>query len=172
MIPVKIQCQCGQRYAFDIEPEGGQMPFAVACPGCGVDGTAAANEIIAQRLASPPPPPPTGLSVAKPPARPASLAPATLPATRLTPVAAATFTPLTKLAWHQQLWIGLPIGLVAVGGMIGGALGGGAYALNRRVFQNTRNPVLRYVWTGLISLCAVAVYFVIVIFILSLRKRS
>src|SRR5258706_2429850 len=51
MIPVKIQCSCGQRYAFDIEPVCGRMPGRVACPVCGSDGTRVANEIIAFNLA-------------------------------------------------------------------------------------------------------------------------
>src|SRR5882762_4773819 len=50
MMPIKIQCGCGQRYAFDVEPVQGRMPHAVACPVCGADGTAAANEIIAQSM--------------------------------------------------------------------------------------------------------------------------
>jgi hypothetical protein len=54
MIPIKIQCGCGQRYAFDIEPVNGLMPAPVACPVCGADGTAVANEIIAQTLAAQP----------------------------------------------------------------------------------------------------------------------
>jgi hypothetical protein len=54
MIPIKIQCDCGQRYAFDIEPVGGRMPWPVACPTCGADGTTAANAIIAQTAPSPP----------------------------------------------------------------------------------------------------------------------
>jgi hypothetical protein len=54
MIPVKIQCGCGQRYLFDVEPVGGRMPTAVACPACGTDGTAAANEVIAYTLAAQP----------------------------------------------------------------------------------------------------------------------
>jgi hypothetical protein len=50
MIPVKIECGCGQRYAFDVEPVDGLMSFPVTCPACGADGTAAANAIIAQSL--------------------------------------------------------------------------------------------------------------------------
>jgi hypothetical protein len=50
MVPVKIECDCGQHYAFDVEPVNGRMPTAIACPGCGVDGTSAANERIAQHL--------------------------------------------------------------------------------------------------------------------------
>jgi hypothetical protein len=52
MMPIKIQCGCGQRYAFDIEPFCGRMPFSIACPVCGMDGTNAANEVIAFNLAT------------------------------------------------------------------------------------------------------------------------
>jgi hypothetical protein len=48
MIPIKIQCECGQRYAFEIEPVGGRVPSTITCPACGADGTAAANAILAQ----------------------------------------------------------------------------------------------------------------------------
>src|ERR1043166_439339 len=51
MIPIKILCRCGQKYAFDCEPSGGSVGCAVACPTCGADGTSAANEIIAQHQA-------------------------------------------------------------------------------------------------------------------------
>lgn len=52
LIPVKIQCSCGQRYAFDVEPVCGRMIASVACPVCGTDGTPAANEVIAYALAA------------------------------------------------------------------------------------------------------------------------
>ena len=51
MVAVKIECGCGQHYAFDVEPVNGQTGFPVACPACGADGTSAANEIIARSLA-------------------------------------------------------------------------------------------------------------------------
>ncbi len=54
MIPIKIECGCGQRYAFDVEPVSGQMPSAVACPVCGADGTAAANAALAQNAPAQP----------------------------------------------------------------------------------------------------------------------
>ncbi len=50
-MPVKINCGCGQHYAFDVEPVAGRMPANVACPTCGADGTDAANTSIAQTLA-------------------------------------------------------------------------------------------------------------------------
>ena len=63
MIEVKIECPCGQHYAFDVEPVNGQMPDAVSCPACGADGTAAANESIARQSPPPPAKPAVRLSV-------------------------------------------------------------------------------------------------------------
>lgn len=87
MIPVKVLCGCGQKYSFEVEPVNGRMPSAIACPVCGADGTAAANQILAQTLASQPAPAP---SLAPPPAmlRPATAPPPTVapppPSTRPT----------------------------------------------------------------------------------------
>jgi hypothetical protein len=58
MMTVKVECDCGQHYAFDAEPVNGQMGTNVACPVCGADGTPAANQIIARNLAPTPPPAP------------------------------------------------------------------------------------------------------------------
>jgi hypothetical protein len=52
MIPIKIQCGCGQKYAFEVEPLRGRMPQRVECPACGADGTSAANQAIAEQLAA------------------------------------------------------------------------------------------------------------------------
>lgn len=52
MMPIKIQCGCGQRYAFEVEPVCGRMPDAIICPVCGADGTSAANEAIAFTLST------------------------------------------------------------------------------------------------------------------------
>ncbi len=54
MIPIKIQCGCGQRYAFEVEPISGHMPSAITCPVCGADGTEAANQAIAQSMPAQP----------------------------------------------------------------------------------------------------------------------
>jgi len=67
MMEVKVQCDCGQKYKFDVEPVNGRMPFTVACPICGADGTAKANAILRETIVyqipaptspTPPPPPP------------------------------------------------------------------------------------------------------------------
>ncbi|MFO1487805.1 MAG: phospholipid scramblase-related protein [Verrucomicrobiota bacterium] len=60
---IKIQCGCGTKYKFDIEPVNGRMPVAVTCPGCGASGVTDANQQIAQQQGAsapvaPPPPPP------------------------------------------------------------------------------------------------------------------
>ena len=68
--------------------------------------------------------------------------------------------PKSNLKWYHYVWIGWPLILVVLGGAIGGGLGGAAAAINYKVFQKTQNPVLRYVWTGLISLAAVITYVV------------
>lgn len=45
-IPVKIFCSCGQKYSFEVQPVDSRMPFPVACPACGQDGTHQANQFI------------------------------------------------------------------------------------------------------------------------------
>lgn len=80
--------------------------------------------------------------------------------------------PEPKLTWYQYAWIGWPLILVAVGGAIGGGCGGVAAAINFKVFKKTQNPVLRYVWTGLISVAAVATYVACVTMIYALIHRN
>jgi len=63
---VNVQCPCGQRFEFEVEPVNGQMPCEVACPTCGADGTALANAFIQEKLAAGAPAP-----VAAPVAAPA-----------------------------------------------------------------------------------------------------
>jgi hypothetical protein len=67
------------------------------------------------------------------------------------------------LAWYDQVWLALPLGLVAVGGAIGGACGGAAWGINQKVFRATKHPVLRYAWTGMISAAAVVAYFILAV---------
>jgi hypothetical protein len=83
-VEVKIQCPCGARYKFDVEPLHGRMPAPVHCPVCGVEGTVSANAIIQQKLA-PPPPQPAPLAeveIIPPPPRPAQNPALAVPAAR------------------------------------------------------------------------------------------
>jgi hypothetical protein len=91
------------------------------------------------------------------------------PASEVPTVSSATTT--AKLELHEKIWIALPIALVAVGGAIGGACGGAAWAANRVVFQKTQNPILRYVFTGLISASAVIVWLLVASIFVSLIKK-
>jgi len=86
MIPVKIQCGCGQRYAFDVEPVNGRMPVPVACPTCGADGTAAANECIARAQAATPAPIVVQVPPAPPPVTTAARRQVAVPPRPLSPV--------------------------------------------------------------------------------------
>lgn len=52
---VKVQCPCGTKFAFDVEPMNGRMPMPVNCPACGADSTELANAQIREQLAAPPP---------------------------------------------------------------------------------------------------------------------
>jgi hypothetical protein len=49
VMEVKVQCECGTRYAFDVEPVNGRMPVRINCPGCSADGTDLANEAMIRR---------------------------------------------------------------------------------------------------------------------------
>ena len=49
---IKIQCDCGVRFAFDVEPADGAMPSTVTCPGCGIDATESANAEIRRQSAA------------------------------------------------------------------------------------------------------------------------
>lgn len=85
MIELKVYCDCGQKYKFDVEPVNSRMPFTVACPICKRDGTAKANEMLAQMsvfkpIGSEPGTVPASAAVAPPPvpafaAAPAPMAP-------------------------------------------------------------------------------------------------
>lgn len=61
-----------------------------------------------------------------------------------------------RLSWYQHVWVALPL-LLIFGGVIGGACGGAGWAINKYVFRRTAHPVLRYVWTGLITITAIGV---------------
>lgn len=131
---LKVVCDCGQKYKFDVDPVEGQMPFMVNCPTCGVDGTPAANQLLAQHVAlfpaapapaaEPAPAPATGLRInrpapaaAPPPLFASSAAPAPLPG-----VAPLSRTkPLTKTAGAPKEF-SMPLG--ALGAFLGSAVGG------------------------------------------------
>lgn len=123
---IKVLCGCGQKFKFDAEPVNGQMPFAVSCPVCGIDGTAAANAILAQAVSVPPPPLPvaTSTAVRLQINRPVpEAAPAVAPQPALTtpgPIAIASAKPSPKRSAEFNLGLGI------VGALVGACIGAGA----------------------------------------------
>jgi len=81
------------------------------------------------------------------------------------------FTELPQLRWHERFWVGLPFGLVLVGGAVGGACGAAAAACNLRVMRGNRPALQKYLLTGLMSLAAVIAYLALATLFLSLAGR-
>ncbi len=90
MIELKVHCDCGQKFKFDVEPVNYQMPFTVACPICHRDGTPKANAMLQQMAVFKPveAPSPSGPAVAPPP----------LTASALPPIAPAPIAPPPPVA--------------------------------------------------------------------------
>jgi len=63
--------------------------------------------------------------------------------------------------WYQWLWAGLPLVLIIIGGLLGGLFGGLGAFLNGRLLYSKMNSFRRYALSGLVSLLAVAVFFVV-----------
>ncbi len=47
---MKIQCQCGTKYAFDVTPEMAVNPVTLVCQNCGADNSLAVNTLIQQQF--------------------------------------------------------------------------------------------------------------------------
>lgn len=131
MIPIKIQCGCGQRYAFDVEPVNGFMPTNVACPTCGVDGTTAANEMIAQALAAHAPAMPPPIPKAHPAKTPARAVTPSRPA----PLAVPKAPPPVASEFNMGL------------GILGACLGAGLGMIVMYVFFELAG--FRFPWLGI-----------------------
>lgn len=65
------------------------------------------------------------------------------------------------LTWYQIAWALLPFGLVGVGGVLGGACGLAAAAVNLKVMQGARASVQKYLLCFAISGAAAAAWFVL-----------
>ncbi len=46
---IKVQCPCGTRFEFEVEPVHERMPVPINCPACGADATDLANAVIRQQ---------------------------------------------------------------------------------------------------------------------------
>jgi hypothetical protein len=123
MIPIKIECGCGQKYAFDVELVNGQMATAIACPVCGIDGTAVANQILSQTLATQAPAAAPRLRMAPAATPPQAPAPQVATASLITdPVA----PPIKRLPPAISYTGDFSLGRGIAGALIGAAVGSGA----------------------------------------------
>jgi hypothetical protein len=142
---LKVVCDCGQKYKFDVEPVNGQMPFTVSCPACGIDGTAMANGELTRALSDPPrlrmapiaqpamastpsveaaAPSPGGLRLNRPAPAPVAPDPAPLPVTS-EPAAITAVRPLASTARKPKEAGQYNLVLGIVGAVLGSALGAG-----------------------------------------------
>lgn len=146
---LKVLCDCGQKFKFDVEPANGRMPFAINCPACNEDATAKANSLIAESLpvAAPPPPPIAPPAIAPAPGglrinrmEPAVLATAPPP---VPPVALPGYPllPATAVADKPKVVREFNLGMGILGALLGAALGAGLmYAFF--VWANFRFPLM------------------------------
>lgn len=65
------------------------------------------------------------------------------------------------LKWYQWVWSALPILLVFFGGLLGGVAGVVAFSINTGIFRSTMNGTVKYVVTGVVSILAVVIYWVV-----------
>lgn len=70
--------------------------------------------------------------------------------------------------WYWWFWAALPFGLVAVGGLLGGLVGGTAAIINTRLVRREITAPLKFLLLGGISLTAVGVYFSLAVLVNSL----
>jgi hypothetical protein len=142
---LKVVCDCGQKYKFDVEPVNGQMPFTVNCPTCGIDGTAIANGELTRALSGPPPvrmapiaqpaiaatpsveaaaPSAGGLRLNRPAPAPVAPDPPPLP-TSSAPAAITAVRPMASAARKPKEAGEYNLGMGIVGAVLGAALGAG-----------------------------------------------
>ena len=68
-----------------------------------------------------------------------------------------------KLKPHEHIVAGLPLVLLAIGGAIGGGVGGCAYAISASIFRKELSNPKKYIFSLLVSVGAFAAYFAIII---------
>jgi len=144
---LKVVCDCGQKYKFDVEPVNGRMPFNVNCPVCNADGTGAANAILSRTFSDSAPPPvatapsPVGsLRLNRPAPAPAAPAPPPLPVPSV-PAAIAAVRPAAATARKPKEAGEYSLVMGIAGAVLGAALGAGLmYAFF--LWANFRFPLM------------------------------
>jgi hypothetical protein len=126
---LKVQCDCGQKFKFDVEPVNNEMPFAVNCPACGVDGTSKANGLLRAQPAAPPMPAPAPVAAAPAQLRISATAPpvATAPPPPRVPATATVARPGMAGARVAAKDTSGPtnMGMGVLGALLGAGIGSG-----------------------------------------------
>lgn len=86
---MKIQCDCGAKYAFDVTPEMLRQPVKFVCDGCGLDSSDRVNALIRQQFSQP-----AGSEASAPPAGGVAPAPQIATGPTLTPESPAPPVPV------------------------------------------------------------------------------
>jgi len=122
---IKVICDCGTKFKFDVEPVDGRMPTRINCPTCGADDTAQANDLIQQQLqtmaaatsaTSPPPADVVGLRIARSTEpEPASAPAASMPSPTVPAYAPRRVVTQVKPASPLKTWVTLILCLAVLG---------------------------------------------------------
>jgi hypothetical protein len=99
---IKVICECGTKYAFDVVPVDGHMPQAVKCPVCGANGTAQANAAIREALGIADRPPVATVSAETVPAEPTPAPAPSAPAAKPGAVRLSVQRPAAAPASHGE----------------------------------------------------------------------
>lgn len=67
------------------------------------------------------------------------------------------------LAWHEYVWMGLPIILAFAGGALGALFGISATYASSRIFRSERSTASKYLISGLVSVAAVVGFFIVLV---------
>ena len=123
MTELKVLCGCGQKFKFDVEPVNGRMSFTVNCPVCGIDGTPAANAMLAQQLPAQPMPPPPPAATRMQISRPVEVATPVAAPPLIAPLPSAAIGAMVKKAPKSKGEFNL--GLGTLGALLGAGIGAG-----------------------------------------------
>lgn len=74
------------------------------------------------------------------------------------------------LAWYELAWCAFPLLLIALGGLLGALCGLAATSANTQIFRSQKNPALRYVFSGMVSLVAISIWLLFLVAIQSARR--
>lgn len=70
---------------------------------------------------------------------------------------------LKNLKWYEHLAAGWPLFLIFAGGAVGGGCGGAAYVINGKIFNSQLPSSLKYLYSFLVGIGAVALYLIVAI---------